>query len=63
MPTNMALIHAELNENEKALRWLEEGFAERCAWMVHLNTEPRYDMLRSEPRFQELLRQMGFGNK
>jgi len=60
MATNIALIHAELNEKEEALRWLEQGFEERAAWMVYLNTDPRYDNLRSEARFQELLRRMKF---
>jgi TolB-like protein len=60
MPTHMALIHAELNEKEEALRWLEVGFAERCAWMVYVNTDPRYGKLRSDPHFQELLRRMKF---
>jgi Flp pilus assembly protein TadD len=58
--TNMALIHAGLGEKEEALGWLEQGFEERAAWMVYLNTDPRYDSLRSEPRFQELLRRMKF---
>lgn len=60
MATNLALIHAELNEKDEALRWLEQGFEERAPWMVYLNTDPRYDSLRSEPRFQELLRRMRF---
>ena len=60
MATNIALIHAELNETEEALRWLEQGYEERAAWMVYLNTDPRYDTLRSDPRFQELLRRMKF---
>ena len=60
MATNMALIHAGLDERDEALRWLEQGLAERAAWMVYLNTDPRYDNLRSEPRFQELLRRMKF---
>ena len=60
MATNIALIHAELNEKEEALSWLEQGLAERAAWMAYLNTDPRYDNLRSEPRFQELLRRMKF---
>jgi hypothetical protein len=60
MATNMALIHAGLDERDAALRWLEQGLAERAAWMVYLNTDPRYGNLRSEPRFQELLRRMKF---
>jgi TolB-like protein/Flp pilus assembly protein TadD len=58
MAINIALIHAELSEKEEALRWLEQGFEERAAWMVYLNADPRYDNLRSEPRFQQLLRRM-----
>jgi TolB-like protein/Tfp pilus assembly protein PilF len=60
MATNMALIHAGLGEKEEALGWLEQGFEERAAWMVYLNTDPRYDSLRSEPRFQKLLGRMKF---
>ncbi|HEV2101541.1 MAG TPA: winged helix-turn-helix domain-containing protein [Candidatus Acidoferrum sp.] len=60
MATNMALIHAGLNEDDEAIRWLEKGFVERSAWMVYLNTDPRYDTLRSDSRFQDLLRRMRF---
>ncbi len=60
MATTIVLIHAKLNEKEEALRWLVQGFEERAAWMVYLNTDPRYDNLRSEARFQELLRRMKF---
>jgi tetratricopeptide (TPR) repeat protein len=60
MATNIALIHAELDEKEEALRWLEQGFEERAPWMVYLNTDPRYDSLRLKLRFQELLRRMKF---
>jgi len=41
-------------------RWLEEAYEERSAWMVYLNTDPRYDGLPSQPRFQELQRRVGF---
>jgi tetratricopeptide (TPR) repeat protein len=60
MATNFALIHAELDEKEEALRWLEQGFDEKAAWMVYLNTDPRYDKLRSDSRFQEMLRRIKF---
>jgi tetratricopeptide (TPR) repeat protein len=58
MPPQIAIIYAELQEKEKALNWLEKGFAERSPWMVYLNSDPRYDGLRSEPRFCDLVRRM-----
>jgi TolB-like protein/Tfp pilus assembly protein PilF len=60
MAVQIAAIYAELQEKDQALHWLEEGYRERSAWMVYLNTDARYDNLRSEPRFQELLRRMKF---
>jgi tetratricopeptide (TPR) repeat protein len=58
MAAQIAMVYAELQEKDEALRWLEEGYQERSAWMVYLNVDPRYDNLRSEPRFRELLRRM-----
>jgi len=58
MAPQIAIVYAELQEKEEALRWLEEGYEERSAWMVYLNTDPRYDSLRGEPRFRELLERM-----
>lgn len=58
MAAQLAIVYAELQEKEEALRWLEEGYEERSAWIVYLNTDPRYDSLRSELRFRDLLRRM-----
>lgn len=60
MAAQIAIIYAELQEKDEALNWLEKGYEERSAWMVYLNADSRYDTLRSEPRFQELLRRMKF---
>jgi TolB-like protein/DNA-binding winged helix-turn-helix (wHTH) protein len=54
-----ALIYAGLGEQDKALRWLENAFHEHSAWMIHLKVDPRLDPLRSDPRFQDLLRRVG----
>ena len=44
---------------EKALAWLEPAYAQRSPGMVFLKVEPKWNNLRSEPRFQDLLRRVG----
>ena len=60
MATQIAIIYAELQDKDEALRWLENGYEERSAWMVYLKTDTRYDPLRSDPRFCDLMRRMNF---
>jgi len=54
----LAILYTRLGEKEKALENLEESFAEARS-MVEVGVEPAFDALRSEPRFQELLRKAG----
>ena len=56
----LAAIHNGLGEKEKALDLLEKAFVEKDALMVFLKVEPKWDNLRSEPRFIELMKGMGF---
>jgi TolB-like protein/Tfp pilus assembly protein PilF len=59
-PHNIALIYNGLGEREEALAWLERGFAQRDPRMVFLKVEPKWNNLRGDPRFQDLLRRVGF---
>ena len=54
-----AMVHAGLGQHEEALECLEKAGAERDIWLVWLKTEPRFDVLREEPRFQQLLLKVG----
>jgi adenylate cyclase len=54
----VALVYAGLGENDQAFAWLDKGYAERTHWLVWLKLDPRWDSLRSDPRFQDLLRRM-----
>ena len=45
--------------HQEAMHWLEKAFQERSGWMLHLKVDPRLDPLRSDPRFQGLLRRVG----
>ena len=55
-----ALMQAELGNKDLALQALEKAFAERDGNMVGLNVDPFWDNIRPDPRFQDLLRRVGF---
>ena len=57
---SIAVRYAQLGEKDSALDWLEKAFAERSDPMAGIKTDPRLDPLRSEPRFQTLVRRMNF---
>jgi serine/threonine-protein kinase len=56
---DLAVASLALGEKEQALDWLEKGYEDRNWWMPWLKVEPRFDPLRSEPRFQGLVRRVG----
>jgi TolB-like protein/DNA-binding winged helix-turn-helix (wHTH) protein len=49
-----------LGEKDQAIGWLERAYDEHDQWMVFANEYPGLDGLRSEPRFQALMRRMNF---
>ncbi len=59
-PYHTALIYAGLGETDEAFAWLEKAYRERFWMMAFLQVDPRLDALRSDPRFTDLLRRMGF---
>ena len=57
---DFAIRYASLGEKDKALDWLEKGYEGHAPLMVLIKADPSYDSLRSDPRFQDLLRRMKF---
>jgi serine/threonine-protein kinase len=55
----IAVIHAGLNDRERALLALEHAYEERSHWLVWLKRDPRWDELRNEDRFKKLVRDVG----
>ena len=56
----IALVHAGLGEKDQAFEWLERAYAERDKGMLFLLVDQTLDPLRSDPRFQDLVRRMNF---
>jgi len=59
-PYASALVHAGLGERDQALAWLERAYEARDVHLIFLTVDPKWDPLRSEPRFQALLARCGF---
>jgi TolB-like protein/DNA-binding winged helix-turn-helix (wHTH) protein/Tfp pilus assembly protein PilF len=56
--SEIAVIYAALGDNDQAMNWLEKGYEERFNPGVLLR--PGFDPLRSDPRFKDLVRRIGF---
>jgi len=51
-------IYTGLGEKGMALDWLDKAYKERNDRLVYLNVDPMADPLRSEPRFQDLMKRL-----
>jgi hypothetical protein len=58
-PSRVARIYARLGDETQALEWLEKAYQERDVFLCNLKVGPSFDPLRSNPRFQDLLRRVG----
>jgi TolB-like protein/DNA-binding winged helix-turn-helix (wHTH) protein len=44
-----------------ALEWLEKSYQHHDYWMLYINVDPEYDVIRSDPRFQAIIHRLGVG--
>jgi Tfp pilus assembly protein PilF len=59
----IAVVYAGLGENDQAWEWFERAYEERASFLSNeFKTDPRLDGLRSDPRYQDLLKRMGLGS-
>lgn len=54
-----AVVYAGLNEKDQAFAYLEKAYSERADALISIKVNPWLDNLRSDPRFQNLLRRIG----
>jgi Tfp pilus assembly protein PilF len=54
-----AAVYVALGDKGEAFHWLEKSYENRDWPLVQLKVEPPWDPLRSDPRFQNLVRRVG----
>jgi len=54
-----ARVYAGLEETDEAFRWLERAYDERDPSLVYINCEHEFSRIRSDPRFNILLKKIG----
>ncbi len=59
-PFSKALVYSGLGDRDQAFAQLEEAYAERSNFLLYLRSYPILDELRPDPRFEDLVRRIGF---
>jgi tetratricopeptide (TPR) repeat protein len=59
-PTNIAKYYVYGKDKDKAFEYLEKAFEDQDSGLVHLLVDPDWDTLRTDPRFETLVKKMGF---
>ena len=61
-PVALALAFLGLNDGHRMYQWLERALESRDVHLIYLPLDPKWDRLRQEPGFVDLLRRCGFGD-
>ena len=55
-----AALYVRMKRKSEAFEWIDKAIEERSNWLIYLQVEPLFDFLRSDKRFDEVLRRVGF---
>lgn len=58
-PFEIAEVYASLNDKDHTMYWLEKSYAQRESRLPFLKVDARFDPVRADPRFQNLLQRVG----
>lgn len=53
-----ACLYAQIGDKDQAIEYLEKTFQHREHWMAYIQVDPRFDSIRGDPRFAELVRKV-----
>jgi TolB-like protein/DNA-binding winged helix-turn-helix (wHTH) protein/predicted Zn-dependent protease len=59
-PMVIVTAYSGMGNKDQAMLWLEKAYAQHSSGLTTLKVDPAYDPLRDDPRFQNLMRRVGF---
>ena len=61
-PYGTALLYAGLGDKVQTFNWLDRAVQGRSHWLVWIRLDPRWEDVKTDPRFKEIIRSVGFPN-
>jgi serine/threonine-protein kinase len=58
--SHIAMLYNGLGEREETFAWLDRAIEQRDPKLTFLKVEPKWNNLRGDPRFQEIMKRVGF---
>jgi TolB-like protein/Tfp pilus assembly protein PilF/predicted Ser/Thr protein kinase len=58
-PYSLAFVYAGLGDKDQVFDWLNKAYEERSVHLMSIQVHPRFASLRSDPRFEALVRRIG----
>jgi len=56
---DIAVVYVGLGDKDQAFDWLAKALEERSGFLVYIKCDRRFDVLRSDPRYEALLKRIG----
>ena len=57
-PFSLAVVAAGQEDRDRTMEWLEVGYREKANLLVWIKVDPRFDFLRTDPRYVDLVKRM-----
>lgn len=57
-PMTVALAYGDLGDKDQAFAWLDRAYDDQSEYLMLLKYDPGFDSLRSDPRFDEMMRKV-----
>jgi eukaryotic-like serine/threonine-protein kinase len=53
-----ALAYASIGDKDQAFAWLDKAYEDRFFLLMWIKPDPRFDLIRADPRYQQLIRRL-----